>query len=77
MVARSPMCKQIYKSDKSKTAMEDEVAQGSQSGTETKLAGVKFCFTVTSGQKLKQLPSKSFFLGMDEVFSAIILLQHG
>ena len=32
---------------------------------------------VTTGQKLRKVPSRSFFHGMDEALSAIKVLQHG
>jgi hypothetical protein len=32
---------------------------------------------VTTGQKLRKVPSRSFFQGMDEALSAIKVLQHG
>ncbi len=50
-------------------------AQGRQGGTETRWVRVWFC--VTTGQKLRKVPSRSFFHGMDEALSAIKVLQHG
>ena len=50
-------------------------APGRQGGTEARW--VKVCFCVTAGQKLRKVPSRSFFQGMDEALSAIKVLQHG
>ena len=50
-------------------------AQGRQGGTDTLWTRVGFC--VTMGQKLRNVPSKSLFQGIDEALSAIKLLQHG
>jgi hypothetical protein len=44
-------------------------AQGRQGGTDTLWTRVGFC--VTMGQKLRNVPSKSLFQGIDEALSAI------
>ena len=43
-------------------------AQGRQGGTDTLWTRVGFC--VTMGQKLRNVPSKSLFQGIDEALSA-------
>ena len=43
-------------------------------GTDTLWTRVGFC--VTMGQKLRNVPSKSLFQGIDEAFSAIELRRH-
>jgi hypothetical protein len=49
-------------------------AQGRQGGTDTLWTRVGFC--VTMGQKLRNVPSKSLFQGIDEALSAIKLRRH-
>ena len=44
-------------------------AQGRQGGTDTPGTRVEFC--VRMGQKLRNVPSKSLFQGIDEALSAI------
>ena len=49
-------------------------AQGRQGGSDTLWTRVGFC--VTMGQKLRNVPSKSLFQGIDEALSAIKVLWH-
>ena len=50
-------------------------AQGRQGGTDTLWTRVGFC--VTMGQKLRNVPSKSLFQGIDEALSAIKSRRNG
>ena len=50
-------------------------AQGRQGGTDTLWTRVEFC--VTMGQKLRNVPSKSLFQGIDEALSAIKSPRNG
>jgi hypothetical protein len=52
-------------------------AEARQEGTDTLALWTRAGFCVTMEKKLRNVPSKSLFQGIDEALLAIKLLQHG